>query len=126
MDTGRVPRNIWEVIFMSGHDLFMEMQDKQQLLEKALKELGRRGRAKADSEQKYRIALAQEILIKRDKGFPATLISDLCRGEKHIAKLKFERDVADTMYTAALEAINAYKLNIRVLSDQIDREWNRS
>ena len=70
---------------MSGHDLFMEMQDKQQLLEKALKELGRRGRAKADSEQKYRVALAQEILIKRDKGFPATLISDLCRGEKHIA-----------------------------------------
>ena len=111
---------------MSGQDLFMELQDKQKLLEQALKELGRRGRAKADSEQKYRVALAQEILIKRDKGLPATLIGDLCRGEKHIAKLKFERDVAETMYTAALEAINAYKLGIRVLSDQIDREWNRA
>lgn len=111
---------------MSGQDLFMELQDKQRLLEKALGELGRRGRAKAEAEQNYRVALAQEILIKRDKGFPATLIGDLCRGEKHIAKLKFERDVAETMYAAALEAVNAYKLGIRVLSDQIDREWNRA
>ena len=126
MDTGRVQGNIWEVILMNGQDLFMEMQDKQKLLEQALKELGRRGRAKADSEQKYRVALAQEILIKRDAGFPATLIGDLCRGEKHIAKLKFERDVAETMYAAAMEAIMSYKLTIRVLSDQIDREWNRS
>ncbi len=111
---------------MSGQDLFMELQDKQRLLEKALGELGRRGRAKAEAEQEYRIALAQEMLKKRDAGYPATLIGDLCRGEKHIAKLKFERDVAETMYTAALEAINAYKLGIRVLSEQIDREWNRA
>jgi hypothetical protein len=111
---------------MSGQDLFMELQDKQRLLEKALGELGRRGRSKAEAEQDYRVALAQEMLKKRDAGFPATLIGDLCRGEKHIAKLKFERDVAETMYTAALEAINAYKLSIRVLSDQIDREWSRS
>ena len=111
---------------MNGQDLFMELQDKQKLLEQALKELGKRGRAKAEAEQNYRVALAQEILIKRDAGFPATLIGDLCRGEKRIAKLKFERDVAETMYTAALEAINAFKLGIRVLSEQIDREWNRA
>lgn len=111
---------------MSGQDLFMELQDRQRMLERALGELGRRGRAKAEAEQEYRIALAQEILKKRDAGYPATLIGDLCRGDKHIAKLKFERDVADTMYTAALEAIMSYKLGIRVLSEQIDREWNRS
>ena len=109
----------------SGQDLFMEMQDKQRMLERALGELGIRGRAKAAAEEKYRVALAQEILKKRDQGYPATLIGDLCRGEKHIAKLKFERDVADTMYAAAMEAIMSFKLGIRVLSDQIDREWNR-
>lgn len=111
---------------MSGQDLFIEMQDRQRLLERALGELGKRGRAKAQAEHDYRVALAQEILKKRDAGYPATLIGDLCRGERSIAKLKFERDVAETMYAAALEAINAYKLGIRVLSEQIDREWNRS
>lgn len=110
---------------MNGQDLFLELQDKQQILERALGELGKRGRAKAMAEHDYRIALAQEMLKKREQGFPVTLISDLCRGEKAIAKLKFERDVADAMYSAALEAINAYKLGIRVLSDQIEREWHR-
>lgn len=110
---------------MNGQNLFLELQDKQQILERALGELGKRGRAKAMAEHDYRIALAQEMLKKREQGFPVTLISDLCRGEKAIAKLKFERDVADAMYSAALEAINAYKLGIRVLSDQIEREWHR-
>lgn len=109
-----------------GQDLFLELKDKQIMLERALGELGKRGRAKAEAEADYRVALAQEMLKKREDGFPATLIGDLCRGEKHIAKLKFERDVAETMYQAAMEAINTYKLGIRVLSDQIDREWNRS
>ena len=111
---------------MSGQELFIEMEDKRMLLERALGELGKRGRTRAAAEQEYRVALAQEMLKKRDAGYPATLIGDLCRGEKHIAKLKFERDVADTMYAAALEAINAYKLGIRVLSEQIDREWHRA
>lgn len=110
----------------SGQDLFTELQDKQRLLEMALGELGRRGRVKAQTEHDYRVALSQEMLKKRDAGYPATILGDLCRGERDIAKLKFERDVAETMYTAALEAINAYKLNIRVLSDQIDREWHRT
>ena len=111
---------------MSGQDLFTELRDRQTLLERALGELGKRGRARANAEHDYRVALAQEMLKKRDAGYPATLIGDLCRGEKHIARLKFERDVADTMYAAALEAINAYKLGIRVLSEQIDREWHRA
>ena len=41
-----------------------------------------------------------------------------------IAGLKFQRDVAETAYKAAMEAINVYKLNIKVLEEQIQREWN--
>ncbi len=108
---------------MSGQDLVIELQGKVQMLDRALQQLGNRGRAFAQSEQDYRIALAQKIITERDKGVPVTIISDVCRGDKVIAKLKFERDVAEAVYKSALEAINCFKLQIKVLENQIDREW---
>ncbi len=108
---------------ISGQDLLMELQGKVTMLDKALQQLGNRGRANAEAEQNYRIALARKILIERDKGTPVTVISDIARGDREIAKLKFERDVAEITYKSAMEAINCYKIQIKVLSEQIDREW---
>lgn len=110
---------------MSGQDLMMELWDKQRTVEMALGELGKRGRKRAAAEQEYRVAYAQKILTERDKGTPVTIISDVCKGDKELARLRFERDVAETMYDAALEAIQVYKLGIRVLQEQINREWNK-
>ncbi len=109
-----------------SQDLFLELRDKQTMLEKALGEFGRRGRDYAQAEQDYRVAIAQKMLVERDKGLPATILSDVCRGDKEIAKLKFNRDVAEVMYKAAEEAIQSYKLGIRMLDSQISREWNRA
>lgn len=111
---------------MSGHELFLTMTDKTALLDKALNELGRRGRTYAEAERSYRVALRQEILKERDKGTPVTIISDICRGHQEIAKAKFERDVAEAVYKAAMEAVNCYKLEINILREQIEREWHRS
>ncbi len=111
---------------MSGQDLFLELRAKQQLLETSLAALGKRGRDSANAEQTYRVALAKKILEEREKGTPVTIISDVCRGDKEIARLKFERDVAEVSYSAAMEAINIYKLAIRTLDEQINREWNRA
>jgi hypothetical protein len=52
-----------------------------------------------------------------------TIISDLCRGDPDVAKLRLERDIALTVYESAQEAINCYKLQIRILDSQIEREW---
>lgn len=71
-----------------------------------------------------RVGLNKKIVEERDKGTPVTIISDICRGDEVIAGLKFQRDVAETAYKAAMEAINVYKLNIKVLEEQIQREWN--
>jgi hypothetical protein len=111
---------------MSGQDLFNELRAKQHLLETSLGELGKRGRESANAEQTYRVALAKKILEERDKGVPVTIISDICRGDREIARLKFERDVAEVSYSAAMEAINIYKLAIRTLDEQIGREWHRA
>lgn len=108
---------------MSGQELMAELSSKHSLLDSALQLFGKRGRANAEAEQKYRVALAQKILEERDKGTPVTIISDICRGDKAIAKLKFERDCAEVTYKAAQEAINVYKLQIKVLENTIDREY---
>jgi hypothetical protein len=107
-------------------DLINDMNTKVAMLDKALGQLGSRGREHAQKEQDYRIALAEKILIERDKGMPVTIISDVCRGDRTIARLKFERDVAEVVYKSALEAINVLKLQVKVLDEQIGREWHRA
>ena len=109
---------------MSDYDLLNELSAKVNLLDTAVKELGKRGQRYAQAEHDYKVKLSQQILIERDKGVPVTIISDICRGNKEIAKLRFERDVAEVAYKAAQEAINSYKLQIRILDSQISREWS--
>ena len=108
------------------NDLFQELQGRMGLLERALGELGKRGRENAQAEMDYRVALAEKMLQERDKGTPVTIVSDVCRGDKGIALLKFKRDCAEVSYKAALEAINIYKVEIKSLEEQIGREWHRN
>lgn len=111
---------------MTGQDLILEMQSRMKTLDAALKQIGKRGGEYAQKEHDYRVALAQKMLVERDKGTPATILSDICRGSAEIAQKKLERDTAESMYKAALEACNVYKLQIRVLENQIEREWGKA
>lgn len=104
-------------------DLIQEIGAKSALLDTAIKQLGIRGRAYAQAEHDYRVAMRKKILDERAKGTPVTIISDLCRGDPEVAKLRLERDIAKTVYESAQEAINGFKLQIRILDSQIEREW---
>lgn len=104
-------------------NLYLDLQEKVKLLDAALHQLGKRGKTYAEAECQYRMELAKEMLEKREAGLPATILSDVCRGERKIARLRFDRDCAEALYKAALEAINCYKLEIKLLENQIDREY---
>lgn len=108
---------------MSGQDLYLQLQSRVALLDSAMKQIGLRGQKFAEAEHDYRVALAQKILAERDKGTPVTIIRDLCRGDKKVARLKFNRDCAESLYKAGLEACNVQKLQLRLLENQIDREY---
>lgn len=108
------------------YDLINEIGQKSRLLDKAICELGTRGRAFAQAEHDYRVELSKKVLQERDKGIPVTIISDVCRGDSIIARLRFERDVAEVVYRSAMEAINGYKLQIKILDAQVEREWNHA
>lgn len=78
----------------------------------------------AENEAEYRKALRLAILDERQKGTPVTITSDLCRGREDIAELKRLRDCSEAIYKASQEAINVYKLRIRMIDAQITRVWN--
>ena len=111
---------------MSGLDLYLELKEKTALLDKAISLLPQRGRTFAQAEHDYKVELAKKILTERENGIPVTIISDICRGSSVIAKKRFERDVAEVMYDSAKEAINSYKLQLRLLEGQIQRDWGQS
>lgn len=100
-----------------------EVFRKAEMLETALAENKKRGEALAEAERVYRVALSAKILELREAGYPTTLIGDLARGDREVAKLKFDRDCAEVVYESSQEAINVYKKVIDVLREQIDREW---
>ena len=109
-----------------SYDLMDKMSSLTSLLDAAVGAFGRRGNDYAAAERDYRVSLAQKMLELREKGLPATLIPDLARGDRKIAHLKFDRDAKESVYKAAQEAIQSYKLQIRITESQIEREWGKN
>lgn len=107
-------------------DPISEVWRRSELLEVALKECKTRGQAAAEAERVYRVKLAEKILMLREGGLPATLIGDVARGDKDVARLKFDRDCSQVVYDNAQEAVMVYKKQIDVLREQIEREWNNA
>lgn len=70
---------------------------------------------KAETEEKYRIALAKEKLILKNEGMAITLIDDIAKGNEEIAKLKFERDYAEDMYKSSIESLRALQSELSAL-----------
>lgn len=104
-------------------DLNIELQDKLRDLAVSLKELRKSGTNYAEKERQYKILLREECLKLRDSGMAIGMIDKTCYGIPSVADARFERDVAETIYKANLEAINSIKLQLRLLEAQISREY---
>lgn len=91
-----------------------------QRLDKLPKELRTQAKAYAEKEREYRVALRQEILKLRSENFPATLISDLARG--NVANLKFERDLAESLFKATVESSKAIQAEMSGLQSIYRRQ----
>lgn len=107
-------------------DLFNELQTKQSQLNVSIKKLRETGSNYAKAERDYKILLRQEVLKLRDEGQAIGVISLICYGIPSVAKARFDRDVAETIYKANQEAINTLKLEIRLIESQLSREWSNT
>jgi len=91
--------------------LFLKLTEQKDLIMKS-----------AQSEHDYRVALAQKMTILRTDGIPATIMPDLSRGDKAIAKLKLERDINKGMAEACRQAISAIQAAMSGLQSLISAQ----
>jgi len=107
-------------------DLFQEITRLTNELDIAVKQLRRSGTERAEAERKYKVCLRQEALkLRAEKNMPVTLINQIIYGVKEVADLRFDRDVKEAVYQANLESINSTKLKLRILENQLNREWGQ-
>lgn len=107
-------------------NLFNELQNKTKELEISIKSLRQSGTNYAQAERDYKVLLRQECLKLRDEGMAIGMIDKTCYGIPSVAEARFKRDVAEAVYKANMEAINSIKLQMRLISSQIEREWGNA
>ena len=104
-------------------DLYNELQQKCKLLDNSIRMLRKTGSEYAKAYTDYRVALAKELLILKNEGYAITLAGDIARGKPEIAHLKFEEISKEAIYKANMESINALKLEIKIIQEQINKEY---
>lgn len=105
-------------------DLWTEIQQKTKQLDYSVKELRKSGTAYAEAERAYKVKLRETALRLRSQDMAVGMINMTVYGVPEVAELRFQRDVAEAVYKANLEAIQSIKLQLRLLDSQISREWS--
>lgn len=103
--------------------MWNEIQDTLQLLDLTINEAKDHGYAMNLAEAHYYSVKDQELTELVAQGTSATLAKEIVKGRPRVngALLDFRNKQID--YDNAREGINAYKLRIRVLEAQLEREW---
>lgn len=124
MNTATLPSGAHSIGESTMYDLYDELQKKTRQLDISIKELRKNGTAYAQAEYDYKVELSQKALKFKEGGMPVTLIQLVIYGDKDVAKKRFNRDVAEAVYKANQEAINSVKLQLRLIENQISREYS--
>lgn len=104
--------------------LIDDIQKVNDLLSQSIKSLKRTSEAYAETERDYKILLRQEALKLKDEGMAIGLINLTCYGIPSVAEARFKRDIAEANYKANQEAIQAFKLQLRLMDAQAQRDWS--
>lgn len=106
------------------YNLTIQLNELQKELDSAVRKMGINGMKRAEAEHDYRVAKGKETLKLHDQGMPATLIKTLV--DANTADLRQERDTRDALYKTAQEKINALKIHINTVREEIEREWTKN
>lgn len=105
-------------------DLVNELNNLSNKLSLSIKSLIKTGKDYAKAYTDYRIALAKELMILKEEGYAITLAGDIARGKPEIARLKFKEISSEAIYKANQEAINSTKLQIKIIQEQLNKEYS--
>lgn len=99
-----------------------KMQELNTYLTTALAEYKKRGTDYAKAYKNYRVLLSQELLRLKAEGMPVTIAYDIARGTEQVANAKEQEIITECLYKSCQEAINTYKLQIKILQQNINKE----
>lgn len=105
-------------------DLMHELDSMKNELHRSMKMLRQNGETLAKKEHDYQLIKAQTWRILKAEGWTSTDLASTIKGQPEVAQAMFERDNAKVMYEANQEHINVVKLEMRVMENQIAREWS--
>lgn len=105
-------------------DLWAELRETERLLGLALQETGRRGDEMVAAKARYYSLKAKAVFELRERGLPATLITQVVKGLDDVNEAMSEFNRREVEYENAREARLCYKKRIDVLREQLQREWS--
>ena len=103
-------------------DLYNTLNKKLEELTTSVKSLRITATEYAEAYRNYRILLAKKLTQLKADGMAITLASDIARGDEEIANAKMVEIKKEAIYKANMESINAIKLEIKIIENQITRE----
>lgn len=112
-----------EKTIYDGSDLITALSEKTEELEKALNDMLVGGVALAAAERVYREKLREWTIRLKKQNISAGMIDKMVLGVEEVSTARYDRDVAQAVYDVRKERINATKLEIRILENQISREY---
>lgn len=106
-------------------DLQNELSNKLIDLDKCLKALRTKGTELAQTERDYKVALKKKVVEMRANKVSMSEINLTIYGIEEIAELRYKRDIAQAVYEANKESINVIKLQIKIISEQLNKEYGQ-
>ena len=100
-----------------------KLEELNNLLTSALSEYKKRGQDYAKAYKNYRVKVAQKLLQLKAEGMPVTIAYDIARGDEDVANAKEKEIITESLYKSCQEAINVYKLKIKILQNNISNEY---
>ena len=100
-----------------------KLEELNNLLTSALSEYKKRGQDYAKAYRDYRVKVAQKLLELKAEGMPVTISYDIARGNEEVAKAKEKEIITECLYKSCQEAINVFKLQIKILQAQINNDY---
>ena len=109
---------------MAEYNLWLEVKDLTKRLDEVIEEMRKCGQELAAAERAYKIQLRKTALRLKMGGMAVGMIQLTIYGDDDVAPLRERRDVAEAFYQAAREAVMSFKLQARLVSEQLGREYS--
>lgn len=92
-------------------------------LDKSVKSLRATGQAYAQADKDYKMKLSETLLRLEAEGRPVSNLLYIARGMDEVAEAKYQQIAKEAIYKANYESIQSLRLQIRVLNEIINKEY---